>query len=233
MKKNIVVSIIFIFSFLICKSQTRRIELGFLGGINGGSLYGPGSDFGFYNQYKKRMVGGVVGLQFKYRFSKRFALKTIFQLEQNGYILSDRTLEDHSGNPYGQGDEISKQSYLNIPLVTEFSFGNKIMFNTNAGLFVGVSIKDIFITKVKQRFIPPGQPPALEIFKQKNYNHNSFNTGISFGTGVVVPLTQKIKLSINLQDNLGLINISNDDQSSDHYIKTNSISFVTGVTYSL
>lgn len=233
MKKNIVVNVIFIFSFLVCACQTKKIELGIQGGINLGSVYGSGTDFTYLNQNKKDFFGGIVGLQFKYRLSKNYALKTSIQFEQNAIVLYDITLVDHSFYPYGQGDEIYKQSYINMPIVIERSFGNKIKFNVNGGLFTGILIKDILITKVKQRFIPVGQPPRLEVFKTKKDNHKSINYGLSFGTGVLFPVSQKIKMLISVQNNLGLLNIANEVRSVDYALYTNSTSFLTGLVFSL
>ncbi len=232
MKKAILLIVTF-FLFLCCKSQTRRTELGLRGGINLGSLFGPGTDYAGLNSYKKNYFSGVVGLQFRYRISKEYALNTFVQFEQNTLYLYNRTLVDHSGYPYGQGDEISKLSYLNIPITVERYFGNKLKFNLNAGLFVGVLVEDIFVTKVKQRFIPAGQPPTLEVFKTKTNNDNLMNFGLSIGAGVSIPVTKKINIGLNFQNNLGLINVTNIYNYSAYNVKTNSISFLTGILFSI
>ena len=229
--KNIAVVVIFIFSSLNSKAQARKIELGIRAGINLGSLYGLGTDFTYFNQNKKDFFGGVVGLQFRYRLSPRYALKTFIQLEQNAIFLHDITVQDPSSYEYKQGDKIYKQSYINMPILFERSFGNRVTFNFNGGLFLGVLVKDVLVTKVKQQFISFGQQPTNETFEAKKNNHKLFNLGLSFGTGVLLPVTKKIFVSINIQDNLGLMNIAKDYPNNS--LGTNSISLMTGLVFPL
>lgn len=232
-KKHTIVTLIFVFLFFCCQSQTRTNELGLLGGINLGSFYGTGTNYSFADPYKKNYFGTVAGVQFRYRLNKRYALKTSVQFEENAFYLYNHPLVDHSGYQYGQGDNISKISYINVPFTIERNFGNKIRFNVNAGVFVGFLVDYVFITKVKQRFIPPGQPPTLEIFRTRNQNHNysKYNFGLSLGGGILIPCTKKINIGLNLQDNAGIFNVANIySYSSPYDIKTNSLSLTTSIS---
>lgn len=233
MKKRGYLSVILIFLVLCAKSQISKLEFGIHSGVNMGSLYGSGTNFYFYNQYKKRFLGVVVGLDFSYRLSKRYSIKTLLQFEQNALILHDLPLKGRSGDVYGQGDEILKLSYLNLPITCNRSFGKKIKLNINGGIFAGFLVRELQITKVKQRFQPPGQPPTDETFKKVTNNYKFLNVGISFGTGVSLPVSNKIKLDINVQDNLGLYDIVKKTNSSRSNTRTNSISFSTGLLISL
>ena len=92
-------------------------------------------------------------------------------------------LKDHSFYTYGQGDEIIKLSYLNVPITYNRNFGKKSNWNVNGGVFIGYLLREAEITIVKQRFIPPGQPPTHETFKKENDYYRSKNFGITFGVG--------------------------------------------------
>ncbi len=225
---------IFLILITLCvKSQTSRLEFGVHGGINLGSLYGDGVNYYSYNQFKKNFVGGEAGLSFSYRFSKKYSLKTFVQFEQNAIILQDIPLQSRSGYAYGKGDEITKLSYLNVPVTCIRSFGKRIKLNVNGGVFFGYLTRESEITIVKQRYFPPGLPPTYEIFKNQKEFYKSKNFGLSFGAGVSYPISKTMKLDLNLQDCLGLYDVVKAEYSSRSSTKTNSLSLSTGVIFSL
>jgi outer membrane protein with beta-barrel domain len=226
MKKHFFLTIVSITFFLFSKSQNNVFEYGLHGGLNLNNAYGTAIN----KDYRHFLLGFNLGGHIKINTSSRFGVKAILQYEQNGWTYRSLTFENNSGTAIGKGDALFKLNYLTLPVLAEYSFGNKVKVNTNAGVFFGVLLNNQIITKIKEP-VPPNENTTT---KSKSDYRKATNFGISFGTGVQVPFSSKLGLDVNILDNYGLLNINKPTGSStSSTIKTNSLSLSFGIVFTL
>jgi outer membrane protein with beta-barrel domain len=212
-------SSILVVLFFPAIAQEKSIEYGFHGGINFNSSHG-GS---LVNGKSTTAIGYNAGSHIKLRLTSHFAVKGILQYEQIGWAYRSLTFENSSGTGLANGDVTYKLSYLNLPLLAEYEFGQKIKFNSSAGLFFGTLLKNQLITNIE------GQATT----KSSSKNLSVFNYGVSFGIGTQIPIARKIKLNFDLRNNLGLANLNKSSISSQSTQKTNSLSISSGLSFRL
>lgn len=212
-----ILSVIFIFfSFIfISTAQKNSIEYGFQTGVNINSAHGAAIN----TASKKSSTGFSIGGHFKWQTSKHFALKALAAYEQNGWSYRSLVF------PSGPGDAFIKLHYLNIPLVAEYSFGNKVKFNIDGGIFVGFLLHNKVTVKIT------GATPSTENSTSESYR--PINFGASAGAGAEFPLTNKVKLDIGVRNNFGLISINKSPYGQPSTIQTNVFSIVAGVSFGL
>jgi hypothetical protein len=205
--------------FFNSNAQKNKIAYGFNGGINLNSAYA--------NETLKKYSGTMAGLHidgyFKISMDKHFGLKAILAYDQNGYIYRSLTFSDVIGNDLGTGDLLEKLNYLNVPLLTEYSFGKKIKFYAEAGVFTGYLLKYTIVRKIKE--------PVSSVTKTTSDYRKKVNFGLSAGAGLHIPLNSRKKLVFAVRNNLGLANIYKPQSTEKGTIKTNSFSIVTGLTF--
>lgn len=207
--------------YFTSNAQKNKIAYGFSSGVNLNSAYGNES----LKKYSGTMAGLHIGGYFKISTDKHFALKAILAYDQNGYIYRSLTFSDVIGNDLGTGDLLEKLNYLNVPLLAEYSFGKKIKFYADAGIFAGYLLKYSIVRKIKE--------PVASTTKTTTSYRKSLNFGVSAGAGLQFPLTAAVKLDFGLRNNLGLANIYKPQSTENGTIKTNSFSIVTGLTFNL
>jgi hypothetical protein len=222
MKKNIFSSLILISLFLIGIAQKHTMEYGIQSGINVNSIYGNNS----LKKYSSILTGLSIGGHFKINMNKHFGVKAILAYDQYGWALRSLVFEDNFGVEIGKSDILSRLNYVNLPLLAEYSFGNKVKFNLDGGIFLGFLVSNKIITKVTEP-LQPGQSPKTISTSE---NNKATNFGMSFGAGLQIPVTHTIKLDFGVRDNLGLANIYKS-QAAGSAIKTNAFSILAGVTF--
>jgi Outer membrane protein beta-barrel domain len=223
MKKNIFFSLTLISLFLIGKAQKHSMEYGFQSGLNLNSIHGNTG----LKQSASVLTGLSVGGHFKINMNKRFGVKATLAYDQYGWALRSLVFADNFGAEIGKTDVLIKLNYLNLPLLAEYSFGNKVKFNLDGGIFLGFLVSNKIITKVTES-LQPGQAPKTI---STSDNKKSTNFGILFGAAIQIPVTHKMKLDFGLRDNLGLTNISKSPTVNSSSIKTNAFSILAGVTF--
>ena len=222
MKKHFSLSLILIVLFLFTKAQKNAIEYGFQSGVNINSAYGSG--------ISKLSRGSTAGLHagghFKIQMAKHFGLKAILAYDQYGWAYHDLAFENGNGTRLETGDLVNKLNYLNLPLLAEYSFGDKTKFYLDGGVFVGYLLSSKMIKKINQ--------PSSYTQNIGSGQRRSGNFGVSAGAGIQIPIAHKIKLDFGVRDNLGLANIYKPQSSSDNAtMKTNAFSIVTGLTFQM
>ena len=223
MKKYIYITIHLILSFLPGKAQDHLMEYGVSGGPNFNTAFGTAIS----KEDADGLIGYSFGVNVKMNLSQRFGVKALLQYDQIGWAYRSLIFENSNGTGFNKVDALFKMNYLNLPVVAEYTFGNKTTFYTNAGIFFGVLLNSKTITKQKE-------PTGPDIVTQSTAYRKSTNAGITLGAGMQMPVSSDIKLGIGLHNNLGLKNISKSPGSTaESTIKTNSLSILAGITYSL
>lgn len=223
MKKSILLSALFMVVFLHGHGQKKSMEYGFAAGMNINSASGSAVN----KTYKEPLFGFNVGGHLKFNASQRFGLKAILRYEQQGWAYHSLTFEDITGTTLGKGDVSFKMNYLNLPILAEYSFGNKLKFTLGGGLFLGFLLTNQVVTKINQ----PVAPNPVTITKYRSDGIKSTNFGLSFSAGVQIPVSRTIQLSFNLHDNYGLQNTNKSQGLTNTTVNINSLAINAGVVF--
>ena len=205
--------IVVVFCSSLLFGQTNKINIGLEIGPSLRSLRG--------NDYLKNndiSFGFSGGLTFQYNFTKLLSLRTNISFERKG-LTKKIQATDELGKPIGEITIQSNFDYLTIPLLARFTFGKKIHFFVNAGPFMGYLLK---------------QKEVVEAFEDYTDNTDDFKRldfGITTGLGMSIPIQDKLLLTVEIRNNLGMVNTSHISIANDGSIKTISTSLLFGIAY--
>lgn len=192
-------------------AQSSKFNLGIEGGAGiskVGALYDSGLGY----------TGQIFG---QYNITKIFSAQLGFGYEQkNG---NDQiTVTDNFGNPLYNMKISQNFDFLTLPVLVRAKFGSKINYFVNAGPYFGYLLKQYSQTN------DSNNNSSNEIDNASNFKR--FETGLSLGIGISLPLKEKLALSFEVRDNLGLTNLSKTEGAT---LKTNSTHLLLGLSYSL
>jgi len=206
-------------------SNAQNIDYGFHSGININSARGTALS----TPYKKTLIGLNIGGHIKFNITRYFGIKLQPQYDQNGWAYRNLYFTTGGGNSIGQGDALTRLSYINLPVLAEYTVGNKIKFHIAAGGFVGVLVKSELITRITDP-VPPNETSTT---KSKSDSWQTINAGLSFGAGLQIPAGKNLKIDIQVLDNYGLGNINKPGNSSHTTVKTNALGLFAGIVLPL
>jgi hypothetical protein len=216
MKKSISLLLLITLATLTSAQQNK---------FNAGLEFGPGVNMLFGNEMLRQNAeaspGMSAGLTFQYNFPKILSLRTGVVYDKKGcdFVV---IFTDYNGNRTGQAAMHSNFYYVDVPLLVRASFGKKVSFFINAGAYCGYLVKHNYTYTSMQVAIPS---------YDNTYNYKRFDFGIAAGLGLAIPLGSKILLSFEVRNTTGLLNTSKLHLYNDGSIKTNSITFLTGLAY--
>lgn len=235
MKRFLVVVIIAAFCCTTCFAQSNH-RLGFVFGPNHFSL--RGSDF---LDEAKSEYGVFFGFSYEYKFNKRLSLVTGVTLEQKRINYSSQFSENYFNDQFEMTTHDysiktkNKYQYFSLPLLLKYNIGKDKSFFVNGGFFIATTVNNKKSTRITNETTGYSYTPT------ENYNFtfagdiDGFDYGDSFGIGKSFSLNSKTNFSIELRDNLGLVNaisgINNRGVSGD--IKTNTLNLIAQLSFDL
>lgn len=180
------------------------------------------------SSFRKTDLGFSAGLFFQYNFNKIISLRTNISYERKGDKIGTAKhiyYLNFDPNPTEIDKTVElRYEYLTLPILVRLNFGKKIKYFVNAGPYFGYLIKDSEIIKWDNH------PSIVGDF---TWLDKRYDIGISTGLGLSVPIEKKIAVSLEVRDNLGLLNISAVPVWNNGTNKTNSLNFLFGITYKL
>ncbi|MBI9039206.1 MAG: PorT family protein [Bacteroidales bacterium] len=213
--RNLVLIILISSSSLIF-GQTNKFEVGLEMGPSLKSLYGNDA---LANDVS---IGFLGGLTFQYNFSKLVSIRTNISFERKGLTTKSIAI-DVNGNVIGEIKFHSNFDYLSVPLLCRFTIGKEINFFANAGPYLS------YLIKQQDKSNAIGEYPETKIDNTHNFKRLDF--GLTYGLGMIFPIREKLLLSAEIRNNIGLSNISSLPLVNDGSIKTNSIIILIGIAY--
>ena len=217
MKKFILISLVFIVSNKILQAQ-KSAEYGFLTGVNLNTVKGKNiisaENLGMY-------VGNSFGGYYKQNFSEKFGLKVLLQYDQNGYKLKNLVFENGTGLAI-------RNTYLNIPVLAEYSFGKKIKVALNAGPYLGLQLVSNLLYEKNSVDILGNVSPR----KQKSESFKDINIGFSAGANLSTALTKQMSFHFGIQNKFGATNIYKTIINGSE-ARLNAFSILAGVGFKL
>ena len=157
-------------------------------------------------------TGYSTGAYFQYNSAKLFSYKAQIAYVQKGGESFSNTIPKIK----------TKLDYLELPITTKFSYGNKFKLFAALGPYYGILLSQ------KNNVIFNDESNGKETEQIDDFKNSDF--GISSSFGVEFRLNNKINLSLEKKNSRGLINIA-QDQNQD--IKTFTISMLLGINIKL
>lgn len=184
------------------------IELGFSSGVNFSLV---GNNVGNSNS----STGFNISASADYFFSNRWSLKSKLIYDKKGW--DDGFVEDTSLDPSLQGSYKTdfNLNYLTIPVLASWHFGKKRNWYLHFGPYAGILLNAKETT---------GDNKLTNVF-------NTFDIGASLGIGVKIPLSEKLKLSLEYDEQAGFKEIFKENSGST--ITNSRSSINVGVNFML
>ncbi|MBL0340717.1 MAG: PorT family protein [Bacteroidetes bacterium] len=217
MKQNLILVALLILNSQIVFAQREMVfgaEVG--GGIR--RWYGEKS----INNLDGIAFSYTAGLSIRYQFSKKLAVATAVAFERKGAIFKAMFTNNF-------GDEIGRKLKYNLDYVT-VPLNIVVVFNSKLKPFISAGPYISYLRNSKLKVDIPYQG-VLTIDQDDQYK--KFDYGISFGGGVIIPFGEQIGLSLQLRDNLGLVEIEEPSIYGSSEIKNNTVHFLAGFIYRL
>ena len=152
--------------------------------------------------------GFNVGFAADFYFSDRWSIKGKLIYDQKGWD-NDVITDLDTGNTY---DTNYNLNYLTVPVMANWHFGKKRNWYLDFGPYVGflMSAEDTrFGADVKEYF-------------------NSTDFGLSYGIGVKIPLNNKVKLSLEYEEQTGFSNVF---KNATYNVTNSRSSFNVGLNF--
>ncbi len=198
-------------------AQTGKFEAGAQGGLS--LIFLRGNDvLKSYNGTGLSFSGGLFA---QYNFTERLALRIDPGFERKGNIFRG-TAYDQNLNPLGKVTSRLSYDYLTLPVLVRATFGKKYKLFVNAGPYAA------YLLNVTQSYKGEGFPDSKSDYP---YPHKDFDFGITAGVGVTAPLKEKLVLSLELRNSLGLADISEGEIINNGTIQTNATNLLVGIAY--
>ena len=217
--KSLCLGLFFLTIWGTAYGQTNKFDIGIEGSPSLIFLRGINT----IDKLIKPTIGFSGGLFFQYNFKKVVSLRTNIAFERKGFTFPiQRT--DSNGNLLGEFTANSNYDYMTLPILVRATFGDRVQFFVNAGPYFGYLIKQTFVSKGDN--IPTVTDNQTSLTKR-------FDTGISTGLGLSVPIKTKFAFSFEVRNNLGLYNVNAMPAPNNSTNKTSSTSLILGFNYKL
>jgi len=190
MKKILLTAVLFT-AMTVSAQQKGTIEFGFNVGFNysAARVESFSTDTG---------TGINVGASADYYFSDRWSIKAKLIYDQKGWDKGIYTEE--SFDPAVSGSYITNfnVNYITVPVMANWHFGSKRNWYLNFGPYAG------FLVNAEE----------TEGGNDVKYAFNTTDFGLALGIGVKIPVNDKIKVSIEYEEETGISDIFKENEDS-------------------
>jgi len=178
-------------------------------GINGGTTYSNlrGNEMLDDNKYE---FGYLIGVSFDYYLKEDLSLKANLNFERKSSSREENFMSESGDDMHPLKFRLNVD-YLLLPVLIKYDFGINNNFYINGGPFIGYQLS----SKAKSDDMPT-----------QDLSGKKLDLGLTLGMGTVFSINETNDISVELRDNLGLINTADRPVMNDGSIKTNSWSFV-------
>jgi len=155
-------------------------------------------------------IGFSSGLSFQYNFLKHFSIRTDIAFERKGAIRTGLSAAFTTRTNF---------DYLTFPILMKATIGGRIKFFFNTGPFFSYLLKQTIVTN-----------PPKTIY-DRTFSDKRFDTGITAGLGLSIPIIEKFSIAFEIRNNLGLYNVNKVFDFNGGTIKTNSTNLLIEFIY--
>ena len=164
-------------------------------------------------------IGFLIGLSFEYSLSQNISLKTNLNYSRKSFSNTSNGFELH-GFSSKEIKTRTNYDYLELPILIKYVVDNSERFFVNGGPFLGYLLK----AESKTKGFLDNDSTVL---------NKKMDLGLSIGIGTIFRFDDKNNLSIELRNNLGLINISDVKVYRNETVKTNSLNLILGWNFEM
>ncbi len=218
-KLKILIPAAILFCSTLLLGQTNKFDIGLEGGP--GLTFIRGNEL--IDEYNAT-IGYSAGVAFQYNFPKMISIRTNLAFERKGSTRKFPA-KDQDNNTIGKITFNTNFNYLTIPVLARITFGRKIKLFINIGPYFGYLIKQTEVMEAFNEF--------PETTTNNTENDKRFDVGITGGIGGGIAIHERILLTLEIRNNLGLYNISKIPVYNDGSVKTNSTNLLVGIVYHL
>ncbi|MBA6153120.1 porin family protein [Gelidibacter maritimus] len=208
MKKTNILLITIGFMCSMALTAQNDFKIGLNAGINYPHV--RGSEYA-YNNFK---VGYLLGATLDYYLTENLSLKTNINYERKVKKIQ-LIYFDNQAQQTGKENFNQIHEYINIPVLLKYEFGSSKFF-VNGGPFFNY----LFNTKISSGY---AYDDSDSVSEQKD-----FDFGLSLGIGTNISLNENNDLTIEVRNDLGLIDTGNVPKHLDGTLKTNAIKLILG-----
>lgn len=170
--------------------QSNKAAIGFEGGP-GMAIFYAGS--GLYSK-SGLISGGSAGIFYQNNLNDVFSIRTSINYERKG-----TKIHGNSAIVFSQDGYYSVFDYLTLPVVCKATLGRKVKVFFNAGPWFSYLIHQAL-------FYRNNEGNLVKIGEERN-SYLPYDVGILVGIGADFPVSKSLSLSVELRNNLGLLNI--------------------------
>ena len=213
---------IFLFIVTSATAQNHKFVLGIEGGPNYSRVYGFEQLFPLEGR-----IGYSFAISTKFNFSNKFSIVSGVGIETKGDQTKNKLqFTGSSGNTIGYYKLRANFNYLNIPIMVRYTFGeNKWHYYFSFGGYFGLLIN------AESEVVGYNYSDTVDGDISEYYYPT--DSGISGGFGILYNLNDRMAVSVEVRDNLGLFNISKGLTASDGSNKNNSLNLLFGLSYGI
>jgi hypothetical protein len=210
-----------------------------------GAHVGPSISL-FYNQHplenprkpgKPLYNAWAFGISGQYNFNPMVALRAEANFERKGEILfNSRTFAtaDNGQSFFTNSSGYNSLGYFTLPVTVKLSFGKRVKFFTNLGLYAGFIMTAQEVTRdATFNRAEPGKVTTLLTETDITNDTKRVDGGLVTGLGVFVPLYKTLSLTFEGRNNLGFVNMNNGSDNFPSNWYNNSTSFLVGFSVGL
>lgn len=215
-------------------SPENRITLGLEVGPNSSSFMEsrPYTNGNAGHSAIQPRLGYTAGLSLQFNCRRHFSLRTGILYQKNEYSFGTGYSDAGIGvGGHGYGNH--QFEYLTLPVLARFTYGEKVQFFFNAGLFAGFSISQKESVHGETYYPYAGGTTQYYEYTSKNIpDFNPVDFGLVGGIGIGIPIKKKWNVSLEIRDNMGLIKAI----STSYYnysMRTNTVTTLLGISYKL
>jgi opacity protein-like surface antigen len=218
MKKRTFINIILLLFIFIHKTeaQTSKVILSIEASPNVRFLSGNSNS----TQLNKPAIGFYSGITAQFPLKNDWSIVTGIGFERKGGVIKTEWT-DFNANPIGIYNTYVNHDYLVIPVLFRLSFGDKINYYINGGLYYGYLLAAKF----------NAERPNLPNVQLNDENIRKSDFGLSIGGGIKINIAKNLAIPIEIRSNHGLINTNKAEIINNGAIKPNAVNLIVGLSY--
>jgi opacity protein-like surface antigen len=199
------------------RSQSNGVYFGAEGGTGLATLRGD-----LYND-RSPLLSYSGGVFVQYNCKRVFSVRTGWYYDLKGTGFETQAMVDSLR--FVNVRAKSKYNYATVPLLFGFRFGENISFFVNIGPYASFLLK-------QTTYVPPVEDAPVVITDDTGHFRNT-EFGAALGLGISYPVTDRLVLSAEIRNNLGLTEINDNYISESRSVRTNVANLMLGVAYKL
>jgi hypothetical protein len=177
------------------------------------------------------------GISGQYNFNRMVALRAEANFEHKGDVLfSSRTYSNATGGEsfFTNSTGYNSIDYFTLPVTVKLSFGKRVQFFTNIGLYMGVNVRARqVITDATFNRGEPGKVTTVTSETDISRDTKRMDGGLVTGLGVAIPLWKTLSLTFEGRNHLGFVNVNNGSELFPGRVRNNSTAFLFGLSFGL